>query len=927
MTSRKTRRFGLVLIALLPLLVFAFVMLRLFEGQQIEAAHNLLRQTSASAANAVEQQLREEIAHLQGLAASTTLDAGDFENFSQEAERLLDVRTHWLSISLSDRDSLLINLRSEAEEVTSPESLEWVWTTQQAWVGNLVNSSERYGQPYVVVRVPVVRNGTVTHTVAASIAASSFVQLFNDHGLPSGWMVAVIDRNNVIIARSDGIIGRPMRPEYRDGLRQPYGSIFWARTLESIPSYGILYPVPVAGWNLAVAAPVALVEAPYQPLRQIVWAGGGLAAFLAVSILIFFLRWWDRTRAAEAARATGQRLAEVYASTTDGVFELDRSWRIVFINQRARDLLLGGRDVTGKALQDVFPGVQHASVFTQYERVLFTREAAEFETYYPPLQGWYLVRACPTQSGLAAYFQDITKRKHAEEALRQSEELFRTLFDTVLASVAIVESESFRFLKFNAKAHEALGYTAEEFASLTVLDIDVGFKLEEMLEIEDRLVRREQPQEAFASRQRTKDGRIIDILVSGSPLLYEGRQCFSFVWMDITPLKEAERRAEAAKEEAEHANMAKSQFLAAASHDLRQPVQSLMLLTSALSMQLENHPGRSIVGHIERATLALKNLLDGLLDVSRLDAGVVEPDMRGFCIQELLSTVASEYRLHAEEKGLSLRVVPSSLWLRSDPGLLERMLRNLIENAIKYTENGSILVGCRRVGSQVRIEVYDTGIGIPADQIEAVFEEFHQLGNPERDRSKGLGLGLSIVRRLSHLLDHPVSLKSRLGKGTCFAITVPLAASQPVAQIEQVTRKEKQGEGLAVVVEDEEGVREALSLQLAAWGFRIISGADDQEVLTALKGQVPDLIISDYRLRNGLTGRAVIDRLQRAYDHAIPSIILTGETSADSIIQAHEAGYVLLHKPLSSSALWDCVSHLSAGNPRALTEARQDKPN
>lgn len=230
-----------------------------------------------------------------------------------------------------------------------------------------------------------------------------------------------------------------------------------------------------------------------------------------------------------------------------------------------------------------------------------------------------------------------------------------------------------------------------------------------------------------------------------------------------------------AKSEAEAANSAKSRFLASASHDLRQPAQALMLLTAMLAARVKDDGTRTIVEHIDRATMALKVLLDGLLDISRLDAGIVEVTMRPVHLGDLLTTLNGEYGVQAVERGLTLGIVPSGMWVNTDPALLERILRNLIDNALKYTMSGRVLIGCRRQCRHVRIDVYDTGIGIGAEQLDTIFQEFYQVDNSERDRSKGLGLGLAIVQRTAQLIGANVGARSVPGKGSCFSVLVPHA--------------------------------------------------------------------------------------------------------------------------------------------------------
>ncbi len=263
-----------------------------------------------------------------------------------------------------------------------------------------------------------------------------------------------------------------------------------------------------------------------------------------------------------------------------------------------------------------------------------------------------------------------------------------------------------------------------------------------------------------------------------------------------------------AKADAERANVAKSQFLAAASHDLRQPVQSLVLFMALLTERVLEQPAKNLIAAAQQALDALRLLLDGLLDVSKLDAGLVAPELGPVALGRLLERMRTEYADRAAEVGLKLRVVPCSLTVLSDPLLLDRMLRNLIENALRFTDQGSVLIGCRRRGTNAWIEVLDTGIGIAPAYQQTIFEELRQLNNPERNAAKGLGLGLSIVQRLGRLLGHGVTVESAPGKGSRFAISVPvLASGKPVEMISPERSETANVEGLVVVVDEEEMVR------------------------------------------------------------------------------------------------------------------------
>lgn len=250
----------------------------------------------------------------------------------------------------------------------------------------------------------------------------------------------------------------------------------------------------------------------------------------------------------------------------------------------------------------------------------------------------------------------------------------------------------------------------------------------------------------------------------------------------LTALRLSEERLRQAVEEADHANAAKSRFLAAASHDLRQPMQALRLYLDTLERRIDDRLDRRILGGAMSALSAGEELLRNYMEVSVLESGIIRPDLAEMPVAGLLTDLAAECAALAEDKGLKLRVVQCDAVVRSDAGLLKRMVRNLVSNAVRYTTHGGVLVGCRRRGASLRIEVWDTGIGIQPDLLDAVFEDFYQIGNPERDRTKGFGLGLSVVDRTARLLGHPVRVASCPGRGSVFSVTVPLVGRAPTPQ-------------------------------------------------------------------------------------------------------------------------------------------------
>lgn len=366
--------------------------------------------------------------------------------------------------------------------------------------------------------------------------------------------------------------------------------------------------------------------------------------------------------------------------------------------------------------------------------------------------------------------------------------------------------------------------------------------------------------------------------------------------------------AESAKAMAEQANVDKTRFFASASHDLRQPVQALDLFAAALDHELQGHRSHSLVGKIRTAGRELSDLLNALLDFSKIDAAGVQPVVRDFPLAPMLQRMADDFVPQAAASGLRCRVHGSSAWLRSDPVLLERIMRNFMNNALKYTPKGKILLGCRRVGSCLRIEVHDTGIGIPQHLQGEVFREFVQIDNPERDRQKGLGLGLAIVENLAGVLGHPLSLRSTPARGSLFAVTVPLGVpgDEPAEETNSAWGEVRSTAGaLVVLVDDDQAIREAASQLLGNWGYAVLVAESSTQALDLLQasGAQPDVILADYRLREGRTGVEVIQAIQAQYRRDVPAAIITGDINPEHLATARRSGFPLLSKPLSAAKL------------------------
>jgi len=374
------------------------------------------------------------------------------------------------------------------------------------------------------------------------------------------------------------------------------------------------------------------------------------------------------------------------------------------------------------------------------------------------------------------------------------------------------------------------------------------------------------------------------------------------------------------KEEAEAANAAKSRFLAAASHDLRQPMHALGLFTSRLSRMPLDHEARGVARYIESSVSALQDLLDTLLDISRIDAGLVVAKPATFRLDELLERLQLDLAETAQRKGLRLRLhTGGDLSVHTDALLLERILLNLIGNALRYTQRGGVLVASRRRGDRVRIEVWDTGIGIPAASQQAIFDEYVQLDNPERDRAKGLGLGLSICRRLARMLDASLQLRSTPGRGSVFWLELPLAETAEPADDAPHSRdlgRDSGGRihGVVLIIDDDPLVLASTSGLVASWGCQTVEGPSVADAIADCDraGLRPDVAICDYRLRGLENGINSALTLRHRFGKNIPVLLISGDLSDDLQREAARNRLVLLSKPLKPARLRSLLQSLLA---------------
>jgi len=366
------------------------------------------------------------------------------------------------------------------------------------------------------------------------------------------------------------------------------------------------------------------------------------------------------------------------------------------------------------------------------------------------------------------------------------------------------------------------------------------------------------------------------------------------------------------KDDAERATLAKSRFLAAASHDLRQPMHALGMFVAHLKQMPHDPETGGLIANINASVMAMQDLLDALLDISCLDAGVVKPTAHAFPVSQLWEALRAEIAASAQEKQLALRVRPSELWLISDLSLLHRIMLNVASNAVRYTRRGGVLVACRRRGKRALLEVWDTGIGISPEAQSEVFKEFVQLDNPERDRSKGLGLGLAIVERTAQLLGHHINLNSVPGKGTRFRIEVPIAEPMRADAPHEPSPSHVGLSGVRVLVIDDDTLgRRALADLLASWGCLTVVAATGAEALgKATTMAVPDVIASDYRLPDNENGPILVRRLREVFGRDVPAFLVSGDTAPSVLEAAREAGLPLVHKPVRPARLRTVIQSL-----------------
>ncbi len=513
----------------------------------------------------------------------------------------------------------------------------------------------------------------------------------------------------------------------------------------------------------------------------------------------------------------------------------------------------------------------------------------------------------------------------ASQALRFNQRVLEAALQNMSQGISVVDSE-LRLVAWNRRYTELFDYPENllrvgvPIAELVSHNIKKGLTGDRNTntEVEKRIAH------MLAGTPYVAERRFGDSMVEirGNPMPGGG---FVATFTDVTDYRHAEtelkRVAETleqrvaertsqlagAKGEAERANRAKTRFLAAVSHDLAQPLNAAHLFTHALAQRLEHEQYRGDVGNIDGALNSAESLLTGLMDISRLDAGGMAPKIQPFCVNDVLQHLAAEFRVLAEDKGLQLHCVPSRAWVRSDPQLLRRVLQNFLANAVRYTTQGRVLLGCRRHGNTLRIEIWDTGPGIAEKDQALIFEEFRRLSQG----GQGLGLGLSIAERISHLLGHKITLRSRINHGTVFALDVPHIAAQLTLPEPTPAAGPQTPHSRVLVVDNDPDVLRAMQVLLSGWHCEVLAARTADEAEQLVEAFPPDLMLLDYQLDANLTGLVLRQRLTTRIGER-PTVVITADHSEAVRHAVAASGCQLLHKPLKPLALKSVMARLLA---------------
>jgi protein-histidine pros-kinase len=606
---------------------------------------------------------------------------------------------------------------------------------------------------------------------------------------------------------------------------------------------------------------------------------------------------------------------EIFKHSIDAILVVNETGEIVSVNEAA-DRLFGydAGELIGQRVEVLMPDA-------------YRREHEEHRRRYhlsprsrPLLAGLHLkalrkdgrafdaeISLTPIESKHGVLVSSTIRDISADDT---SEAYFKNILESAPDAMIIIDHHG-KIAVVNGQAEEMFGYTRRQL---------LGQEIEMLLpaSLRDRHISHRAGYAAnpqlrpmginLELRGQRRDGTEFPVEISLSPFTAATGAFISSVIRDVTSRKEMEQELIAARQEAERANKANTTFLAAASHDLRQPVQALALLNGALRRTVKDSLALEMVDSQQNSLDAMTNLLNSLLDISRLDAGKVEPEFEDFRVQRLCDRLFSEFSRQAKHKGLSFSAESHDAVVRSDPNLLDEIIQNLVSNAIRYTDNGSVQMSCREEDEKLWIDVTDTGVGIAPEQLDEIFHEFHQIKTPGIDK-EGFGLGLAIVRRLADLLGHEISVVSDPGVGSTFSVQLPVVSEKTAGQQSHAEALAPESvaiaSGLIILIEDDVNVANAWGLLLEAEGYRVATAASAIEAAAIVKhlDMPPDLIISDFHLQDGSTGVEAVGMIRAEFDKNIPAFIVTGDTSKLVRDARTTVNSVIMNKPVNTDSL------------------------
>ncbi len=788
------------------------------------------------------------------------------------------------------------------------------------------------------------------------------------YGRTGGYLLIAPQYRLIVTASDKSRIMQPLPPSGVNAqidrfVHGDQGTVLYVNAL-GVEILNSVKAVPVAGWYLAANLPTAEAFAPIRALQQRILVATLFLTLLAGVLTWWILKrqlapMFDAVKMLTTRSDTNQppqplpitrqdeigeligsfnRLLDTLAQRGEALKEseafkniilnsmpaevavLDRDGVIVTVNQPWRQFALESGLTPGQSTQHTGVGTNYLALceasapatvdddpskVSQGIRAVLAGSLPSFTLEYPcdspEQQHWYSLVVTPLgpdRQGVVVCHSNITQRKQVEAALS----LTRISIEATSEALFWVTLDA-RIVDVNAAACRLLGYSREELLQLRVADVNVNPQSggRQWPQYFDEL--RQHGTKKFETEHRAKCGRLIPVEVVANYVQLDGIELNCAFVRDITDHKQIEAALRAARAEAEHANHAKSRFLAAASHDLRQPLAALALYVGVLkSRVMPEHV--DLVVRIQDCCDSLSELLTDLLDVSKLDAGIVTPKLSDFAVDDFLSSLVAMHSAEAALKGMHLHWRRSGAVTRTDHLLLTRIVRNLVANAIRYTNQGGVLIACRRHAGTQWIEVWDTGVGIPTDKTELVFEEFRQLGSGSR--SRGSGLGLAIVARTAALLGLQIRLRSRPGRGSMFAIELPAGRAMVPAEPPPQPEPRHLRIGLA---EDNTQVLQAFVLALESAGHEVISATSAKELLERLGQDTPDIVIADYRLGAAETGFNVIELLRTVFGADLPAIILTGDTDPALIRSMANRGIAVYFKPVQIDTLQTFIRH------------------